>query len=383
MAATGKTPILLYGSTTATNTPVAGNLTNSSDGCEIAINVADKNLFFKDSTNTVNTVPIRQSSGSSDGWLSSANWTTFNSKQAAYANLTSIGSLANATGWLYNNGSGVYTYSTPTATNVGLGNVTNDTQTKAAIVPNTVPSNGQLLIGNGTNYSVSTLTAGTNISITNASGGITIAATASGVAPTVTVYTSGSGTFTTPANAKALWVRMVGGGGGGAGSGGSGTSGGTGGATSFGSAYCLGGAGGALNATLGGAGGASTTAGVGGGLNLTGGSGTAGVTGGTYPIGGAGGNSPFGGGGSGSGGSSAGTGGSAVSNTGGGGGGAGTGTVGTFTGAGGGAGGYVDMIVSSPSATYSYAVGAGGTSGTGSSNGGTGGSGVIMIVVFY
>ena len=80
MAATGKTPILLYGSTTATNTPVAGNLTNSADGCEIAINVADKNLFFKDATNTVNTVPIRQSSTSSNGWLSSTDWNTFNGK---------------------------------------------------------------------------------------------------------------------------------------------------------------------------------------------------------------------------------------------------------------------------------------------------------------
>ena len=80
MAATGKTPILLYGSTTATNQPSAGNLTNSSDGCEIAINVADKNLFFKDSTNAVNTVPIRQSSASSNGWLSSTDWSTFNGK---------------------------------------------------------------------------------------------------------------------------------------------------------------------------------------------------------------------------------------------------------------------------------------------------------------
>lgn len=90
MAATGKTPIFLYGSTTATNTPSAGNLTNSSDGCEIAINVADKNLFFKDSTNVVNTVPIRQSSGSSNGWISSADWTTFNSKQAALVSGTNI-----------------------------------------------------------------------------------------------------------------------------------------------------------------------------------------------------------------------------------------------------------------------------------------------------
>lgn len=80
MAATGKTPILLYGSTTPTNAPTAGNLTNSSDGCEIAINVADKNLFFKDSTSVVNTVPIRQSGTSSNGWLSSTDWNTFNGK---------------------------------------------------------------------------------------------------------------------------------------------------------------------------------------------------------------------------------------------------------------------------------------------------------------
>ena len=90
MAATGKTPILLYGSTTASNVPTAGNLTNSSDGCEIAINVADKNLFFKDSTNAVNTVPIRQSGTSSNGWLSSTDWNTFNNKQPAGTYVTSV-----------------------------------------------------------------------------------------------------------------------------------------------------------------------------------------------------------------------------------------------------------------------------------------------------
>ena len=94
MAATGKTPILLYGSTTSTNVPAAGNLTNSSDGCEIAINVADKNLFFKDSTNSVNTVPIRQSSASSNGWLSSTDWSTFNSKQPAGSYALTTGNLS-------------------------------------------------------------------------------------------------------------------------------------------------------------------------------------------------------------------------------------------------------------------------------------------------
>ena len=41
------------------------------------------------------------------------------------------------------------------------------------------PTNGQLLIGNGTNYSLATLTAGTNIAITNTAGGISIATTGS------------------------------------------------------------------------------------------------------------------------------------------------------------------------------------------------------------
>jgi len=41
---------------------------------------------------------------------------------------------------------------------------------------NTTPSNGQVLIGNGTGYTANTLTAGSGITITNASGSITVAA---------------------------------------------------------------------------------------------------------------------------------------------------------------------------------------------------------------
>lgn len=42
------------------------------------------------------------------------------------------------------------------------------------------PTNGQLLIGNGTNYTLSTLTAGSGISITNGAGSISIAASGGG-----------------------------------------------------------------------------------------------------------------------------------------------------------------------------------------------------------
>jgi hypothetical protein len=42
------------------------------------------------------------------------------------------------------------------------------------------PSEGQLLIGNGTGYTLNTLTAGANVSIANTAGGVTISAIAGG-----------------------------------------------------------------------------------------------------------------------------------------------------------------------------------------------------------
>jgi len=44
---------------------------------------------------------------------------TWGSLSGKPANVVSIGSLANATGWLHNDGAGVFAYSTPTAANVG------------------------------------------------------------------------------------------------------------------------------------------------------------------------------------------------------------------------------------------------------------------------
>ena len=64
---------------------------------------------------------------------------------------------------------------------------------------NTTPSNGQLLIGNGSGYSLGTLTAGSNVTITNSSGSITISASGSGSGPSLSSNNAwtGSNTFTT------------------------------------------------------------------------------------------------------------------------------------------------------------------------------------------
>jgi len=69
------------------------------------------------------------------GDASIASAATWNAKQAAYANLTTIGGLANAAGWLHNDGSGVFAYSTPTLTGLGIGSWTGSTNLVTAGMP--------------------------------------------------------------------------------------------------------------------------------------------------------------------------------------------------------------------------------------------------------
>ena len=71
------------------------------------------------------------------------------------------------------------------SSDVGLGSVTNDAQTKAAIVPNTAPSAGQLLVGNA---------GGTAYAPVSASGDVTVSSTgAHTVSSTASVFrTAGS-----------------------------------------------------------------------------------------------------------------------------------------------------------------------------------------------
>ena len=211
------------------------------------------------------------------------------------------------------------------------------------------------------------------------------------VAPQTTVYTSGSGTYTVPSGARWLSVKMVGGGGGGAvgaSTGNATTNGSYGGNTTFGTGIASGGSGGFVNDN-GGIGTASTMISGGVGVALAGGDGGPSAapygTGRAANEGGQGGSSAFGGAGAGRGGSNEASGGDGKPNTGGGGGAAGgSNAPGTYAGGGGASGGYVECVIASPAATYSYAVGAGGAGGNnGSRVGGNGGSGVIYVVAYF
>ena len=203
-----------------------------------------------------------------------------------------------------------------------------------------------------------------------------------GSTPQVTVYTSASGTYTTPTNARWLQIRMIGGGGGGGG-GNSGTAGTTGGTTTFGTSLltCVGGTG-STNGSAG-AGGTAT----GGDLNLVGGSGgipTLSNVGILAGQGGGGAPTPFGGGGTGN---YSGAGVAAPANSGAGGGGGGTNAASTLSGGfGGSAGGYLEKTITSPLSSYSYAVGTGGagaSAGTNGYAGASGGSGLIIITAYF
>jgi hypothetical protein len=62
MPATGYTPILLYGSANAGATPAAANLTNGTGGSEIAINITDGRLYYKDDNGAVQLIGAKLNS---------------------------------------------------------------------------------------------------------------------------------------------------------------------------------------------------------------------------------------------------------------------------------------------------------------------------------
>lgn len=221
------------------------------------------------------------------------------------------------------------------------------------------------------------------------STGIKWAAPGNPTAPVVTKYTSGSGTHNITGSPLYIRVVMVGGGGGGGASGTAsfGTSG-NGGATSFGTSLLVANGGGGGTQTGSGGGGTASLGTGPVGIATTGGQGQGGgyqSSNTTQQPGGQGGVSPLGGGGAGGYYNTNGV--AAVANTGSGGGGAGFGGVsGSYAGAGGAAGGYIDAIITSPSSSYSYSVGAGGAGGSAGASGfagGAGGSGLILVYEFY
>jgi len=89
------------------------------------------------------------------------------------------------------------------ATTLGTATITTATLTNPLAIASgglalaTVPTNGQVLIGNGTGYTLATITAGSGIAVTNGAGSISISATGGGGTVTSVAVSGGTTGLTT------------------------------------------------------------------------------------------------------------------------------------------------------------------------------------------
>ena len=257
MAQANYTPILIYNSTTAAAVPVNTNLANG----ELAINITDGKLYYKDNTGTVRlladnavTTPVTSITFASTGLTPSTatsgavtvggtlatgnggtNITTYTTGDILYASATNVlsklasttagyvltaGGVGVAPAWAASTG-GVTSFSagttglTPnTATtgaitlagtlaiaNGGTGQTTANTAFNA-LAPDQTSANGKYLTSDGTNTSWGTISAGAALSNDTA--------TATNVYPMFAAATSGTPTTVYTSNAKLLYKPSTG-----------------------------------------------------------------------------------------------------------------------------------------------------------------------------
>lgn len=169
MAQAGYTPLLIYSSSSTGNTPSAGNLTNSSTGSELAINIADGLLFYKDNTGVVKV--LASSSSVTNVSSFSAGTTGLTPSTATTGAVTLGGTLA--------------------VTNGGTG-VTTSTGTGSVVLSAAPTLTGAVTIGSTTGTDTITVGQSTGAYTLN----LGIGASGTGVTKTVNIGTGGGSVST-------------------------------------------------------------------------------------------------------------------------------------------------------------------------------------------
>ena len=182
----------LSGATLSGNTTFSNNLTVTGDLTvqgttttidSTTIDVADKNITLGNVTTPTDTtadnggITLKGATDKTFEWRNATDsWTSSEHINLVTGRVLKIGGVntLTATGLgsavVSSSLTSVGTIATGTWNGTAIGRAYGGTGLTAA------PSNGQLLIGNGTGYTLATLTAGSNVTITEGSGSITIAA---------------------------------------------------------------------------------------------------------------------------------------------------------------------------------------------------------------
>jgi hypothetical protein len=211
MAQTGYTPILIYASGSAGNTPLAANLTSNASGAELALNYFDGKLYYKDNAGVVKLL-------ASNASTTSVNTISFGTTGLTPATATSgavtvAGTLATANGGTnltsFTSGGAVYATSTSALTTgtlpIASGGTGQTTASAAFNALSPITTTGDLILGNGTN-SATRLAIGANTYVLTSNG-----TTASWQAPSGGVTTfSGGTTGLTPASATSGAITLAG-----------------------------------------------------------------------------------------------------------------------------------------------------------------------------
>lgn len=161
MAQTGFTPILLYSSSTGGASPLAVNLTNSTLGSEMAINIADGRLFYKDSGGTVRVIGTIQGAPVTK----TANFTLANTESFVINNKTGSGcvvTLPAASDWP---GRSVtfQNYQNQTLTSASSNVVPQGGGAAGTAILENVAGNWATLVSDGTNWVIMTAAAYNNL----------------------------------------------------------------------------------------------------------------------------------------------------------------------------------------------------------------------------
>jgi hypothetical protein len=176
MAQTGYTPIKLYASTTASAVPLAANLDNT-NGAELAINITDGKLYYKDNGGTVQVLASK--AAVTNVASISFGSTGLTPSTATTGAVTVAGTLATTNGGTgltsFTSGGAVYASSTSALTTGTLPVASGGTNATAT------PTAGAVAYGTGTAYAFTAAGSAGQVLTSNGTGAPTWAASSGGI----------------------------------------------------------------------------------------------------------------------------------------------------------------------------------------------------------